>query len=90
MKSEKPIEDLTEVTNDAKAEVTAETVKIKLPLTREKQGDVFVSINGQNWLLQRGVEIEVPKAVAEVLENSREMDELAITRQRTLASGANF
>ena len=60
------------------------TVKIKLPLTKEKQADVFVGYNGQTFLLQRGVEIEVPEAVYEILQNSEEMDSLALTRQKAL------
>lgn len=62
-----------------------ETVKIRLLKTREKQDDVFVSVNGRNFKLQRGVEIEVPKVVAEVLENSQRMDELALERQQNLS-----
>lgn len=64
--------------------VNNETVKITLPLTREKQADVFVGYNGQNFLLQRGVELEVPVAVYEILQNSERMDSLALTRQREL------
>lgn len=32
--------------------------------------DVTVSINGYNYQIQRGVEVEVPESVAQVLQNS--------------------
>ena len=61
-----------------------ETVTIKLPLTRDKQADVPVIINGRSWLLKRGVEVEVPKCVYEVLQNSEKMDSLAVERSMSL------
>ena len=39
---------------------------------RRDQEDVFVSVNERTWLIRRGVEVEVPLCVAEVLR-SREM-----------------
>lgn len=32
--------------------------------------DVFVAVNGKNFLIQRGVDVSVPYYVAEILENS--------------------
>jgi hypothetical protein len=49
------------------------TVKIILPLTRTEKNDVSVGVNGNTWLIKRGVEVEVPECVAEVLRNSEEM-----------------
>ncbi len=40
------------------------------------KGDLFVSVNGVNYKIRRGVEVEVPPAVAEVLEHSQRQDEL--------------
>ena len=45
------------------------TVKIRLPRTKEDSADVYVSVNDRSWLIQRGVEVEVPECVAEVLRN---------------------
>lgn len=56
-----------EVIPEAQAE---ELVTIKLPLTREDQSDVFVRVNTRTWLIKRGVAVQVPRCVAEVLENS--------------------
>lgn len=75
------VEKVETVKSDAEKMVT-----IRLPLTREKQADVFVGINGQTWLLKRGEEIEVPEAVAEVLRNSEAMDALALERSQALSN----
>ena len=49
------------------------TVKIKLPRDRRDQEDVFVGVNERTWLIKRGVEVEVPACVAEVLGNRENM-----------------
>ena len=48
-------------------------VKIRIPRTKVDQEDVFVSVNMRTWLIKRGVEVEVPECVAEVLRHSEEM-----------------
>ena len=48
-------------------------VKIRIPRTKANQEDVFVSVNMRTWLIKRGVEVEVPECVAEVLRHSEEM-----------------
>ncbi len=50
----------------------AEMVKVRIPMNRMggDNSDVFVSVNGKNYLIQRGVDVEVPENVAEVLHNS--------------------
>jgi len=47
-------------------------VKIKIPLTRTEQDDVYVAVNGESYLIKRGVEVEVPYYIAEVLANREE------------------
>lgn len=49
------------------------TVKIRLPKTRADQEDVFVSVNDYTCIVKRGVEVEVPAFVAEVLRHQEEM-----------------
>ena len=48
-------------------------VKVKIPKVRANQEDVFVSVNLRTWLIKRGVEVEVPDFVAEVLRHQEEM-----------------
>lgn len=52
---------------------TEKKVKIKLPLSRTEKDDVFVGLNGKNYLIKRGVEVEVPAGVAEILQHREEM-----------------
>ena len=56
-------------------------VKIKLfkDNSRYKE-DLFVSVNGVNYKIRRGVEVEVPPEVAEVLEHSQMQDERTAAR----------
>lgn len=48
-------------------------VKIRIPRTKADQEDVFVSVNMDTYLIKRGVEVEVPDYVAEVLRHQEEM-----------------
>jgi hypothetical protein len=48
-------------------------VKIRIPRTRADEEDVFVSVNMETYLIKRGVEVEVPDYVAEVLQHQEEM-----------------
>jgi hypothetical protein len=49
------------------------TVKVKIPRMSKNQEDVFVSVNMDTYLIKRGVEVEVPESVAEVLRNQERM-----------------
>ena len=48
-------------------------MRIRLPKERRDQEDVFVGINERTWLIKRGVEVQVPECVAEVLQHREEM-----------------
>ncbi len=50
------------------------TVKIKLPLIRGEEESKFVSVNGENFLIKRGIEVEVPDYVALVLQMSEKAE----------------
>lgn len=58
--------------------ITKKKVKIKLPLTRAERDDVYVGVNGRSWLIKRGVEVEVPECVVEVLQHREEMLQMAM------------
>ena len=58
-----------------------EKVRIKLFKDNGRyKGVLFVSVNGVNYKIRRGVEVEVPRAVAEVLEHSQRQDDLTAAR----------
>ena len=53
-------------------------VKILLPRGRKNEENfIIVSVNGRSWKIMKGVEVEVPDFVAEVLENAEMMAETA-------------
>ena len=54
-------------------ETKKKMVKIRIPRTKADQEDVFVSVNMETFLIKRGVEVEVPDYVAEVLQHQEEM-----------------
>ncbi len=49
--------------------VAEKLVKVKIPRERGNDADVYISVNDRSWLIKRGVEVEVPECVAEVLRN---------------------
>lgn len=50
-------------------------VKIKLPrIPGSRNADVFARVNDYTCLVKRGMEVEVPYCVAQVLQNSEEQD----------------
>lgn len=51
-------------------------VKIRIPRTKKNEADVFVSVNDYTCIVKRGVEVEVPDFIAEVLQHREEMLEL--------------
>ena len=68
---------------EAAAEPMQEKDTVVIRLFKDNQrykAPVFVGVNGETWLIQRGVDVEVPKAVAEVLRHSEEMDGEAIAK----------
>lgn len=48
-------------------------VKVRIPRTKKDEEDVFVSVNLRTYMIKRGVEVEVPDFVAEVLRHQEEM-----------------
>lgn len=52
---------------------TKKMVKIRIPRTKADQEDVFVSVNMETFIVKRGVEVEVPDYVAEVLQHQEAM-----------------
>jgi hypothetical protein len=49
-------------------------VKIKLPIIpgMAKQEALFVGCNTRTWVIPRGIEMEVPECVVEIIEHSEE------------------
>ncbi len=62
-------------------------VRIRIPLTRENQGDVFVRVNRRTFLIKRGETVEVPECVAEVIRHSEEMEIEGLKYQQKVTKG---
>ena len=69
----------TEAAVQAAPEKDTEVIRLFKDNSRYK-GDLFVSVNGVNYKIRRGVEVEVPPEVAEVLEHSQMQDERTAAR----------
>lgn len=68
----KKTEAVNEAVNEA-VETGPKMVKIRIPRSKAEQEDVFVSVNLRTYQIKRGVEVEVPDFVAEVLRHQEEM-----------------
>lgn len=64
-------------------------VKIKLPLTRTEKDDKWCAVNGKTFLIKRGVEVEVPDYVAEVLHHEEEMLSLGMAYEAEASKHAD-
>ena len=49
-----------------------QTVRVLIPKDRLNNEDVLVSVNDRNYLIKRGVEVELPLEAAEILEEQQE------------------
>ncbi len=52
--------------------------KVKIKLFKDGgtyKDDVFVAVNGRTFQIMRGVEVEVPDYVAEVLDHARDQEQ---------------
>lgn len=64
-------------------------VTIKLPITRNEKEDKWVAVNGKSMQIKRGVEVEVPRCIAEVLEHQEKMLIVAMENQEALSGKAS-
>lgn len=67
---------------------SAETVTVRLfkGTTGKYTSDVFVGLNGKGYQIQRGVDVQVPAGVAEILRHSEEQDALAASHMEQMAN----
>jgi hypothetical protein len=63
-------------------------VTVRLPLTRLEKEAVYVGVNGKGYLIKRGVDVEVPESVAEVLRHREEMLDVAMAYEAEASANA--
>lgn len=58
----------------------ANRVKVRLPRNEGQNAnqDEFFSVNFKNYIIKRGVEVEIPEEVAEVIRNAEKATEYAM------------
>lgn len=56
-------------------------VQVKIPRLPGQNAEQveFFSVNGKNYRIQRGIYVDVPEAVAEVIRNGEKAEEYALT-----------
>lgn len=60
-------------------------VDIMIELHSPDEKDVYVAVNGEDYLIKRGEHVQVPDYIAEVLHNSQRMRAEAMKRKTALA-----
>ena len=73
-KKKEELEEILEEVNEPEV-IEDDTVTIRLPRERDNAEDMVVWVNDRRFLIKRGVSVDVPKCVAEVLEHQEEMME---------------
>lgn len=69
----------------AKNNEAERTEKLMLFKDNDKyRDDLFVCVNGRSYLIQRGVEVEVPWFVAEVIKNAMKAESEAMERLKNV------
>lgn len=59
-----------------------------VPRGESTDEDVFVALNGKSYLLRRGSTARIPRAVYDILMESRHREEVRDARRRQLAQDA--
>lgn len=68
-----------------KKENDGEMVSIRLFSDNGRyKGDLFVSVNGVNYQIKRGVTVQVPPEVAELIQHSEEQDAQSAARMEAI------
>ena len=68
--------------NKTKSETTkkSQRVVVRLPYLKGRNAiqEEFYSVNGKNYIIKRGEEVEIPIEVAEVIKNAEKDEEYAM------------
>ncbi|MGH0053388.1 MAG: hypothetical protein ACQ5SW_08385 [Sphaerochaetaceae bacterium] len=65
-----------------------EKVKYRIPFVNKDDPDVFVSVNGESFQIQRGVDVKIPRFVAIHLDQQRTAEEEILRMQSAMAKRA--
>lgn len=73
-----------EVKAEAKEEAKEERVRVFVPYIEGEDPEVTVWVNDEITKFKKGYQVEVPKNVAEVLENSNQLQMVAMENRKKL------
>ena len=73
-----------EVKAEAKKEAKEERVRVFVPYIEGEDPEVTVWVNDEITKFKKGYQVEVPKNVAEVLENSNQLQMVALENRKKL------
>ena len=63
---------------EVKKDTAEELVTVRIPRERnDKEDSVYVCVNDRDWLIKKGVEVQIPRCAYEVLMRSQEQREAA-------------
>lgn len=62
-------------------------VTVKLPYDKNEDS-LFVCVNGKSYQIMRGVPVQIPAYIAEVIRNSEESDNAALIKRQAMARRA--
>lgn len=54
------------------------TVSVRLPRISGEPNQVFVSVGSRQWLIKRGVDVEIPECAYDVLRNAEAAEDAAV------------
>ena len=86
------LEETTSLKPKSTLQVIEEEPRVRIKLFKDNKDykdDLICGINGKVYQIQRGVEVEVPKSVAEVIEHSVSQDEKTALMIEQLTSEAS-
>lgn len=63
----------------AEAAPVSDYVTIQLPRVKGESESQFVALNGKTYLIKKGVPVNVPKGVAEIIANKEQMEMEALS-----------
>ena len=71
---------MAETTTKKTTDNAKKRVLVRIPRNKGQNANQqeFFSVNGKNYLIERGVEVEVPEEVAEVIRNAEKAEEYAM------------
>ena len=69
---------MAEVKTTTKKEARRVTVRLPRLKGHNARQEEFYSVNGKNYIIRRGINVEVPEEVAEVIRNNEQAEEYAM------------